>query len=152
VTALRLTASARRDVANALAQSEEQFGRAARQRYRLLLEPALDDLAQDPRRPGVRADAHLPADHRLYPVRLSRARPAPADRVGHPRHVVVFRLDGPTVEVLRLLHEAMDLPRHLPPGRDEGWGATGVRSPFPLDGGRVGDGGAPPAPTCPHAT
>ena len=119
MTAPRLTASARRDVANALAQSEAQFGRAARRRYRLLLERALDDLARDPTRPGVRADAHLPPDHRLYPVRLSRARVAPADRVGHPRHVVVFRVDERGVEVLRLLHEAMDLPRHLPPGGEE---------------------------------
>ncbi|MDP1738331.1 MAG: type II toxin-antitoxin system RelE/ParE family toxin [Caulobacter sp.] len=116
MTALRLTASARRDVATALAQSEQQFGRAARRRYRLLLQRAFDDLAQDPRRPGVRDDPHLPADHRLYPVRLSRARVATADRVGNPRHVVVFRIDKQGVEVLRLLHEAMDLPRHLPPG------------------------------------
>ena len=115
MTTLRFTASARRDVANALMQSGEQFGGLQRRRYRLLLEQAFSDLDENPRRPGVRDDPHLPPDHRLYPVRLSRTRIAPANRVGNPRHVVLFRLDDEGVQVLRLLHEAMDLPGHLSP-------------------------------------
>ena len=30
-----------------------------------------------------------------------------------PPHIVVFRFDDQMVEIVRLLHEAMDLPRHL---------------------------------------
>ncbi len=110
MTSVRLTATARRDVANALAQSEKQVGRAGRRRYRLLLEQALADLAEDPRRPGARADPDLPPDLRLYPIRLSRARLPLADRVGRPRHVVIFRLEKDGVVVTRVLDEAMDLP------------------------------------------
>jgi toxin ParE1/3/4 len=118
VTPVRLTATARRDVANALAQSEKQVGRAGRRRYRLLLEQAFADLAEDPQRPGARVDPDLPPDLRLYPIRLSRARVPLADRVGRPRHVVVFRLDKDGVIVTRLLDEAMDMPRRATEPRD----------------------------------
>ncbi|NBU77128.1 MAG: type II toxin-antitoxin system RelE/ParE family toxin, partial [Planctomycetes bacterium] len=34
------------------------------------------------------------------------------------RHFVVFRAAGSDIDVLRLLHESMDLPRHLPAAND----------------------------------
>ncbi len=30
------------------------------------------------------------------------------------KHVILFRVDGPVLEIVRLLHGAMDFPRHLP--------------------------------------
>jgi plasmid stabilization system protein ParE len=40
----------------------------------------------------------------IVPGRLSVAR---------PRHVLVFRLDGDVVVLIRVLHEAMNFPDHL---------------------------------------
>ena len=34
------------------------------------------------------------------------------------RHFVVFRAVGSEIDVLRLLHDSMDLPRHLPAAND----------------------------------
>ena len=34
------------------------------------------------------------------------------------RHFVVFRAAGSDIDVLRLLHESMELPRHLPSAND----------------------------------
>jgi len=34
------------------------------------------------------------------------------------RHFVVFRAAGSDIDVLRLLHDSMDLPRHLPAAND----------------------------------
>lgn len=34
------------------------------------------------------------------------------------RHFVVFRVVGSYIDVLRLLHDSMDLPRHLPAAND----------------------------------
>ncbi len=38
-------------------------------------------------------------------------------RLGNPaRHLICYRaVDGQIIEVLRILHDAMDLPRHMPP-------------------------------------
>lgn len=91
-------------------RANSRLAARGRRRYRLLLEQAFADLAEDPHRPGARVDPDLPAGLRLYPIRLSRARVSIADRVGRPRHVVVFRLEQDGVVVTRLLDEAMDLP------------------------------------------
>ena len=96
-----------------LRHSEAQFGPAAADRYRLLIQSAYRDIAENPTRPGVSTLRGIPADLRLYPVRHSRHRIAPADRVGQPRHVVAFRFDDARVEIVHLLHESMDLPRRL---------------------------------------
>jgi plasmid stabilization system protein ParE len=100
-------------VATILAWSESRFGKRQRRLYRLLLEHAFAALREDPDRPGVRTDPDLPSDLRLYPIRFSRAALPPTDRVGRPRHVVAFRLDGDVVMILRVLDEAMDVPERL---------------------------------------
>jgi toxin ParE1/3/4 len=30
------------------------------------------------------------------------------------RHVILFRIQGETLQIVRLLHSSMDLPRHIP--------------------------------------
>lgn len=108
-----LTAGARRDVARILTWSETRFGKRQRRLYRLLLGQAFATLREDPDRPGVRTDPDLPSDLRLYPIRFSRADLPPAERVGRPRHVVAFRVEGDLVMILRVLDEAMDVPERL---------------------------------------
>jgi len=108
-----VTAKARRDLFILLATSRTQFGAAAQLRYRLLLEQAILDLANNPRRPGVASPGGVPDGVSLYHSRRSRPRAPAAHRVGRPRHVLVFRVRGEDVEILRILHDAMDLPSHM---------------------------------------
>lgn len=92
--------------------SIEQFGAAAEDRYRDLLETAVDDLCTDPGRAGVRDLDGAEPGVRLYHIRHSRRR-APG-RVGRPRHYIVFRATEKTLDILRVLHDAMDILVHLP--------------------------------------
>lgn len=110
---LDITARARRDTAAALRDSLRNFGPLAVDRYILLIDQAYADLRADPERPGVRSDPEISQDIRLYPLRLSRMRVSAKDRVGKPRHVVAFRFDDTRIEIIRLLHDGMDLPRRL---------------------------------------
>lgn len=110
---LDITASARRDTTAALRDSLRNFGPLAVDRYILLIDRAYADLCADPERPGVRPDPEVSPDIRLYPLRFSRKRVAAEDRVGRPRHVVAFRFDDMKVQIIRLLHDGMDLPRRL---------------------------------------
>lgn len=110
---LVITPDARGDVRDALLESRRKFGPLARARYRLLIETAYRDLVSDPMRPGVSVPSDFPADIRLYPIRHSRSRVLPEDRVGQPRHVIAFRFDDAKVEIVHLLHDGMDLPGRL---------------------------------------
>ena len=86
-------------------------GAAARARYGRPLSAAYADLQADPERLGVRPAGV--ADLCLYPIRHSRARLPPADRVGRPRHLIVFTFDKTHVRILRVLHDGMDVARHV---------------------------------------
>jgi toxin ParE1/3/4 len=113
---LRLSAPARDDIERILAHSEASFGPAARLRYEALLEAGLKDLAADPERPGVMRREELGPGVRIYHLHHSRAH-ARADQgtVGRPRHLLLFRLAAPDmVEIGRVLHDAMDMPEHVP--------------------------------------
>jgi toxin ParE1/3/4 len=108
-----VTATARRDLFVLLATSRVRFGEEAQHRYRLLLEQAIADVATDPRRPGVGRLDEMPGEVWVYHSRRAVTRLQPAHRVHRPRHVPVFRLRGENLEILRILHDAMDLPRHI---------------------------------------
>ena len=118
---LRLSAAARADIVALLAWSAERFGDRARDRYETLLATALADLANDPMRLGSAARPELGDSIRSYHLRHSRARAAGGEGpVGRPRHLVLYRLDGAgIVEVGRVLHDAMELDRHMPSARDD---------------------------------
>lgn len=95
--------------------SGRTFGPAARQRYEALVAAALSDIAHDWRRAGSVKRDDLGAGWRIYHLRNSRQRARKAAGiVQSPRHVLVYRLaTGDIVIVLRILHDSMDLPRHL---------------------------------------
>lgn len=90
--------------------SAEAFGEIAAHRYRLLIQQAFADVLARPDRPKVPG---VPETLRLYPIRHSRLRAPPQDRVGQSRHVVVYRQDEEQVEVVRILHDRMDIPAVL---------------------------------------
>lgn len=96
-----------------LHRSTVEFGEAAAERYRRLVQAAYRDLVENPNRPGVGTQPGIPDDLRLYLLRHSRNRLPPEYRVGRPRHVIAFRFNDARVEIVHLLHEAMDLPGRL---------------------------------------
>jgi len=104
---------ARRDVMEIGLWSEARFGRGARLRYLALIQRAFLDLRKRPDRGGVQARSSLPDDLRLYHIRHSRSGARALARVGTPRHFIVFRLGDDSIEIVRVLHDGMDLEQHL---------------------------------------
>jgi len=114
---VRLAPAADRDVDEILDYSQRAFGDLARHRYRGLLQTAFNDLATDPDRSGARHRNDLVPGARTYHLLHSRERAAGLyGVVRRPRHLLLFRLPGSKlVEIGRILHDSMDIVRHLPP-------------------------------------
>lgn len=113
---------AQRDIDAALTESVARHGRNAARRYRQLIALAIEALHARPDRPAAHsADV---GDLRLYALRVAARQLDASAPVRSPPHVVVFRFNDQTVEIVRLLHESMDLPRHL--GRSVGLEDEGV--------------------------
>jgi toxin ParE1/3/4 len=105
---IRLAEAAGQDYQAILLWTVENFGRAQARTYAKTLNSALQDLAQGPDVIGARLREDIGPDiHTLHVARHGRK----------GRHLVVFRIspspDASIIEVLRLLHDSMDLPRHL---------------------------------------
>jgi toxin ParE1/3/4 len=120
---LRLSGPARIDIEDLLAWSEDRFGVAARQRYEALLTAAPSDVAQDPARQVVEQRPELGSAvfsyHISHSRRSSEARSA-AGVVAKPQHLLAWRVAGDgTLDIVRVLHDAMELSRHLPQDADE---------------------------------
>lgn len=110
VWSVRLTAAAAEDLDGIADWTVEHFGPTQARVYTSLLNDAIEALAEGPGIPGVRARGEV--GRGLFTLHAARgARKA--------RHFILFRVggsrDGGHIEVLRVLHDAMDLPRHLPP-------------------------------------
>lgn len=96
--------------------SQERFGERAAARYRDLLKRALHDIAADAERPGSRERPELGRGIRTYHLFFSRDRArVPQGAVKRPRHFLIYRRRGKDVlDVVRILHDARELERHLP--------------------------------------
>ena len=107
---------ARLDIAEILDWTLCEFGPKAARRYSLLLETALADLAENPERLGVVRRPEISKECGTYHLFHSRKKAARAGRkVRDPRHFLVFRVStDETLEIVRVLHDAMDLGEHLP--------------------------------------
>lgn len=84
-----------------------------RRRYEALLLRAYEHLKHDPERAGVRRVAGMGEGLRLYHLRHSRLASEGKFDVQRPRHLVVFRFNDQVVQIVRLLHDSMDLPERL---------------------------------------
>ena len=116
----RLSEAAQGDVLGILAWTHEQHGEVARQRYESLIVAALRDVASQPDRPGSIARPELGARVRSWHLLLSRSQVGPGvQRVRRPRHFIIYRTEPDLVVVGRLLHDAMELARHMAP--DGSW-------------------------------
>ena len=108
----RLTRAARADIVSILAWSHERFGEEARKRYEALIATAIRDAAS---RGGEGGDELRPElGEGVFSWHLSRSRDgAPGGKVHRPRHFLICRRDGDTLVIGRILHDAMDLRRHV---------------------------------------
>lgn len=108
----RLAGRAEDQVDRILLEGAREWGLDAAARYHRLMLAAWAELGRDPGLRGVRPVARVPGVM-AYPLRFAKhlVQP-PAERVGRPRHVVVFRVgsDG-VVEILGLAHDRMLLVR-----------------------------------------
>ena len=114
--AYRLSASAEADILAILAYTEEKFGTIARSRYQTLLIAGLRDIAADPNRRGSASRPELGHDVRTYHLRHSKEHSRSIQgAVARPRHLILYRVNrDDLIEVGRVLHDAMEIARHLP--------------------------------------
>lgn len=111
----RLSPQAEDDIEVILAWTHEEFGEKVRRRYEALLTRAILDVAENPERPGTRGRPELAAGARTYHLRHSRDRVRKSIGTIHsPRHILVYRVHDDEVQIGRVLHDGMDLKRHLP--------------------------------------
>ena len=103
---VRLTAQAELDFLGILTWTAENFGDLQAQTYAETLTSAIEALNDGPALLGARArDEIQPGIFTLHVARLGR----------NGRHFVVFRqANGRCIDVLRLLHDSMDLATHIP--------------------------------------
>ncbi len=104
------------DIDAILEWTQEMFGAKARTRYESLLTRAILDVAEAPRRAGSHDRSEIAPAARTYHLRFSRDRVMEVvGRVRRPRHFLLYRIaDDRLVEIARVLHDSVDLERHLP--------------------------------------
>jgi len=107
---VRLAAAADADVHDILRWTTETFGTGQARAYAETLSAAVEALTAGPGIVGVRSREDIAEG--LFTLHVARNR-----RKG--RHFLIFRLSRmegrEVIEVLRILHDAMDISRHLPP-------------------------------------
>jgi toxin ParE1/3/4 len=105
---LRISRQAWNDLLEVKAYTLEHYGLGQMERYESLIEDALERIAANAATGKARPELH-PGVRSLH--------------IGQPgrraRHVVFYRMgsDG-VVEVIRVLHDAMDFARHIPEEAD----------------------------------
>lgn len=107
----RLVGHAEDRIDQVVLDSARQFGFDAAVRYNKLILAALTAIGASPSLAGSKAVPRI-QELRMVPLRLAGRFVALEDRVGRPRHLVVYRVapDG-IVEILSLVHDRMDLTR-----------------------------------------
>lgn len=112
---IRLAVAAESDFRNILRWTSERFGEAQARVYAETLTRAIETLAAGPQVPGSRR--HDDIAEGLMTLHVAR-------RGRKGRHLVLFRVgipaEPPVIDVLRLLHDSMDLPRHVVTGEQDG--------------------------------
>ncbi|MBC3435853.1 type II toxin-antitoxin system RelE/ParE family toxin [Pseudomonas sp. BW16M2] len=111
---IRLSHAARNDISEILRFTQVQFGDAARRRYQGLLQAALRSISESPEQAGSCKRTEVAAGLRSLHLMHCRS-VSTAGRVARPRHLILYRQQmDQVVEVVRVLHDAMELSKHLP--------------------------------------
>ena len=108
---LRLGAAAEVDFANILRWTTENFGERQSRIYQDTLLGAISELADGPAVVGSKARDEIMSGLRTLHV---------ARRGRRGSHFLMYRAaPNSTIEIVRILHDRMDLQRHVPPALDE---------------------------------
>jgi toxin ParE1/3/4 len=104
---IRLSAAAERDFVGIIQWTPEKYGIRRAKTYRRTLMLALAALYQDPYMPDSQPrDEIRPGLRSLHVARKAR----------RGRHFILYRTPGAErIEVVRILHDSMDISRHLRP-------------------------------------
>jgi toxin ParE1/3/4 len=109
VWAVRLGQQAELDYVEILRWTVKTFGEGQANNDAETIALAIEALEGGPDILGARAREDIqPGIRTLHVARQGRT----------GRHCVVFRAAGSHIDILRLLHDSMDLPRHLPAAND----------------------------------
>ena len=109
---VRLGAAAEVDFANILKWTTENFGTRQTRVYRDSLVQAIGELAEGPDIVGSRARDEIMAGLRTLHI---------ARRGRRGSHFLMYRaVSESTLEIVRILHDRMELRHHVPSGSDEG--------------------------------
>ena len=105
---VRLGAAAELDFANVLKWTTENFGARQSRIYRDTLVQAIGEVAKGPDVAGSKArDEIMPGLRTLHVARHGR----------RGRHLLMYRIRASKrIEIVRILHDSMDLQRHIPIG------------------------------------
>lgn len=91
----------------------ERFGAEVPDTYEELISATLEGIVDDPRHPATHDRPELGDGARAVHLRSSRSRvQAGSRRIRSPRHFVVYQQADGVVQVVRVLHDAMDPLRH----------------------------------------
>lgn len=114
--AWRLSTAAEDDIVALLAYTQDRFGDTARRHYEVLLVTGLRCVSTDPECHGSAARPELGETVRSYHLRHARSRARTAGGwVRKPRHVLLYRrVKSGLVGIGRVLHDSMEVERHLP--------------------------------------
>ena len=108
---VRLGAAAEVDFANILKWTAENFGARQSRVYRDTLVQAIGELADGPDVLGSKARDEIMAGLRTLHI---------ARRGRRGSHFLMYRAgSSSTIEIVRILHDRMDLQRHVPSAPDE---------------------------------
>lgn len=101
--AVELSGPARRDYAGIVEWTSQSFGARQAHVYEIKLRTTLKRLSSDPRTAPSKSREELGPGYRT----LRMADPG--------RHLILYRIEKDYVSMLRILHDSMDIVRHLPP-------------------------------------
>ncbi|MHB9797810.1 type II toxin-antitoxin system RelE/ParE family toxin [Pseudomonas sp. MT3] len=108
-----MSLDAQTDLIDILRYTHAKFGENARRRYQSLIRTAFVSVAAEPERIGSLDRKQLAVGLRSLHLLYCRAE-SHNGRVDRPRHVVFYRVGSDqVVEIIRILHDAMEVERHL---------------------------------------
>ena len=99
------------DLVSCMEWSLEFFGQKASDRYAKLIEISIQEISLNPELMGSR---DFEDGVRLYHIRHSKEQAAIGGKtVKKPRHFIAYRAKESSLQLIRLLHESMDVSDHF---------------------------------------
>ena len=102
---------AQQDLVSCLSWTLKNFGEEATERYESLLFHSFQKLLHDPVAQGSKC---FESSIYLFHIRYCKDEVSPlTQRVKRSRHFIAYRFSEEKLEILRILHDSMDLESHL---------------------------------------